>query len=88
MDSIDTASTYGIVGGLVAGAIQLYFRGGNKQDVSTQGYLQYYALWAAMGCLGSSLVYAMSFDTANMRNVGLFGGFVGSYVLLGVGNYG
>lgn len=88
-DPLDVAVRYGIVGGVISGFINWSWSGSPKMEKTD--YVKYYMLFGCMGCLGGSLCYALGSATSgiiNPRNAGIFGGVVGSYLFLGIGNYG
>ena len=76
------ASAYGIAGGITTAVINWAVRDTPKLKPETM--TNYILLFSAMGCLGGALSGVMFGQT---ESVGFFGGLIGSYVLVGVGNY-
>jgi hypothetical protein len=86
MDSLDTAVVYGVGGGLISAGLNWVLKDSPRLDKKSA--LKYTALFAAMGCLGGSFLYALTLNSGlDPVNAGLGGGFVGSYLLIGLGNY-
>ena len=84
MDSLDSVVVYAIFGGAACGLANWALRG--APDLQMKGTVKYYSLFAALGCLSGSLMY-MIMPSSSPNTVGFVGGFVGSYFLLGMGNY-
>jgi len=86
MDSADAAAVWGIVGGLAGGAVNWSVRG--SPEMQLKGNYMYYALFASMGCMSGSLIaHAFPTISTSVESVAFAGGFIGCYVLLGIGNY-
>ena len=86
MDTADKVAVYGIIGGMVAGALQTKFFTGSVPTVNKGFWLKYFALFGSMGCISAAILH-VALPNVNEVPIGLLGGAAGSYVLLGIGNY-
>ena len=86
LDTSDKIAVYGIIGGLVCGFINANNRAKVPFNKNKKFMGQYYALFGSMGCLAAALGNFI-FPNVDTEAMGLLGGALGSYFLLGVENY-
>jgi hypothetical protein len=86
LDAVDYAALYGIVGGGSFGFANWTMKGSPSLG-DHKAYIKYYMLFAAMGCLSGALANVLFSNSGNSSLVGFVGGFLGSYVMLGVSVY-
>ena len=79
---MDTMVIYGIAGGMIAGFINWSAK--REPALKFQDNLKYYALFGSMGCIAAALGSTI---IPQNPSTGLLSGFVGSYFVLGAGNY-
>jgi hypothetical protein len=91
MDNLDYAALYGVLGGASFGFFNWALKGSPDMG-DHNSYVKYYMLFGAMGCLAGALTNSllMAGSTVmpfNAEMAGFAGGFIGSYLLLGVSVY-
>lgn len=87
MDTADYVAVYGILGGMATGLLNTgVYPAGGFPKTQKSFYLRYFALFGSMGCISAVILHAALPDVS-AAPLGVLGGAIGSYVLLGVGNY-
>ena len=84
-DKFDYTVMYGVAGGLLCAGVNWIQK--NSPKLESKDIVKYLAFFGVMGCLGSALSASILPDSMSASTIGLIGGFVGSYALLGIAQY-